>query len=405
LTSDVRDDYQPRWSPDGRWIAFLSDRGGQTDLWVVPAAGGNATRVTNDLAIELNPRWSPDGRTLIYTRSQGDVELAMMPSDGGAARSLLSWPGYGITSAALSPDGNTVLFSSDRSGNADIWSIPVSGGEPVPFAASPLADDTPIFSPDGSQVLFRSDRAGSSDLWVVPATGGEPRQLTEGPSNEFPGAWSPDGKSTLFASDRGGAGGDLWVVPAAGGEPTRLTHDNVRPATPEWSPDGRYVFYVGERAGGGRDLYRLPATGGKPQPLGANRSIGNSQLSKDGSQLSYSSFEGGWAFVDVIPAVGGTPRRMTTQKEYVFQPRAVWSPDGSYLLVHNLDLEGNRDAIDLHIVQLRDGVWKQLTRTARGNEGHHAFTRDGKQMLVSITSGRNEIVSIPVADLLAKAAP
>jgi Tol biopolymer transport system component len=405
LTNDVRDDYQARWSPDGKWIAFLSDRGGQTDLWVVLSAGGNATRVTNDLAIEVNPRWSPDGRSLMYTRSQGDVELAMMPSDGGAARRLLSWPGYGITSAVLSPDDNTVLFSSDRSGNADVWSIPVSGGEPVPFAASPLADDTPIFSPDGSQVLFRSDRAGSSDLWVVAAAGGEPRQLTDGPSNEAQEAWSPDGKSILFASDRGGAGGDLWVVPAAGGEPTRLTHDNVRPVTPEWSPDGRQIFYAGERAGGGRDIYRIPASGGKPQPLGANRNIGNSHLSKDGSQLSYSSFEGGWAFVDVIPATGGTPRRLTTEKEYVFQPWTVWSPDGAYLLVHNLDLEGNRDLLDLWTVQLSDGTWKQLTRTARASETLFAFTKDGKQMLVGIGSVRNEIMTIPVADLLATAAP
>lgn len=405
LTSDVRDDYQAHWSPDGKWIAFLSDRGGQTDLWMVPTAGGNAVRVTNDLAEETNPRWSPDGRSLTYTRSQTDVELAMVPTDGGPARTILSWPGYGITTAALSPDGSTVLFSSNRSGNADVWSMPASGGEPAPFAASPLADDTPFFSPDGSQVLFRSDRAGSSDLWVVSATGGEARQLTDGPSNESSGAWSPDGKSILYSSDRGGAGGDLWLIPTAGGEPTRLTHDNVRPVTPEWSPDGRNIFYVGARAGGGRDIYRIPATGGKPQPLGANRNIGNSHLSKDGSQLSYSSFEGGWAFVDLIPAAGGTPRRLTTRTEYVFQPWSEWAPDGGYLLVHHLDLEGNRDAFDLHTVQVRDGTWKQLTRTPLAAEVYHGFTKDGRQMLVSAHTTRNRIMTVPVADLLAKAAP
>ena len=405
LTSDVRDDYQARWSPDGTWIAFLSDRGGQTDLWVVPAAGGNAVRVTNDRSVELNPRWTPDGRALTYTRSQTDVELGLLPADGGAGRILLSWPGYGIGSAKLSPDGATVLFSSDRSGNFDIWSLSVSGGEPTPFAASPLADDNPLYSPDGSQVLFRSDRAGSSDLWVVSATGGEPRQLTDGPSNESWGAWSPDGKSILYSSDRGGAGGDLWVIPTAGGEPTRLTHDNVRPVTPEWSPDGRHIFYVGQRAGGGQEVYRIPATGGKPQPLGANRNVGNSDLSPDGSQLSYSSFEGGWAFVDVIPAAGGTTRRLTSKKDYVFQPRADWAPDGSYLVVHNLDLEGNRDANDLHTVQVRDGTWKPLTRTPLANDFYYGFTKDGGQMLVSTLTTRNQIMTVPVADLLGQAAP
>jgi Tol biopolymer transport system component len=405
LTNDVRDDYQARWSPDGKWMAFLSDRGGQTDFWVVPTAGGIAVRVTNDLAEETNPRWSPDGRSLIYTRSQTDVEMAIVPTDSGPARRLLSWPGYGIGSAALSPDGKTVLFSSNRSGNSDIWSVAVSGGEPVPFAASPLADDTPLFSPDGSQVLFRSTRGGSSDLWVIGAAGGEPRQLTDGPSNEGEAAWSPDGKSILFVSDRGGAGGDLWVIPAAGGEPIRITNGNVRPVTVEWSPDGRHIFYVGDRAGGGRELYRVAVTGGKPQPLGAKPGIGNSKLSPDGSQLSYTSFEGGWAFVDVIPAAGGTPRRITSQKEYVFQPRALWAPDGSYLLVHHLDLEGNRDTHDLWTVQLRDGTWKQLTRTSRENELVSGFTKDGKQMLVTVGTARNEIMTVPVADLLGQAAP
>jgi Tol biopolymer transport system component len=405
VTSDVRDDYQARWSPDGNWIAFLSDRGGQTDLWVVPAAGGNAVRVTNDRSVEGNPRWTPDGRSLTYTRTQTDVELGLLPADGGAGRTLLSWPGYGIGTASLSPDGGTVLFSSDRSGNSDIWSVSVSGGEPSPFAASPLADDNPLYSPDGSQVLFRSDRAGSSDLWVVPATGGEPRRLTEGPGNDSEAAWSPDGTSIVFASDRGGAGADLWLIPTAGGTPTRLTHDNVRPATVEWSRDGRHIFYVGDRAGGGRELYRVEATGGKPQPLGAKPGIGNSDLSPDGSQLSYSSFEGGWAFVDVIPAGGGTPRRLTTQTEYVFQPRADWAPDGSSLLVLDLDLEGNRDAFDLHTVQVRDGTWKRLTRTPLATEVFSGFTKDGRQMLVSALTTRNRIMAVPVADLLAKAAP
>jgi Tol biopolymer transport system component len=332
------------------------------------------------------------------------MELGLLPAVGSAGRTLLSWPGYGIGTARLSPDGGGVLFSSDRSGNLDIWSLSVSGGEPAPFAASPLADDNPLFSPDGSQVLFRSDRAGSSDLWVVPATGGEPRRLTEGPGNDSEAAWSPDGTSIVFASDRGGAGADLWLIPAAGGSPTRLTHDNVRPATVEWSRDGRHIFYVGERAGGGRELYRLAAAGGKPQPLGAKPGIGNSDLSPDGSQLSYSSFEGGWAFVDVIPADGGTPRRLTTQTEYVFQPRADWAPDGSYLVVLDLDLEANRDAFDLHTVQVRDGTWKRLTRTPLGTEVFFGFAKDGRQMLVGSVTLRNQVMTVPVADLLAKAA-
>ena len=403
LTSDVRNDFAARWSPDGKWIAFLSDRGGQTDVWVVLAAGGNAVRVTNDRAVEVNPRWTPDGRALYYGRSQTDSELVLQPADSGAARTLLSWPGYVISNAVVSPDGKTILLDSDRSGNSDIWSLPVSGGEPVPFVTSPLDDRLPEYSPDGSQVRFRSDRAGSVDLWVIPAAGGTPRQLTEGPATDGEGAWSPDGKTIVFVSNRGGAGGDLWLIPSAGGEATRLTQGNVRPNSVQWSRDGKNIFFVGERTGGGQDEYRIAASGGRPQALGAKPGIGNSRLSPDGSQVSYSSFEGGWAFLDVIPAMGGAPRRLTTETERVFHPFALWSPDGSFLAIAALDLEANRDATDLWTVRIADGSWRRLTKTLMASEIPAGFTADGHMVIVSSTV-RNQIMKVEVADLLGGAA-
>ena len=404
LTNDVRNDFNPRWSPDGRWIAFLSDRGGQTDVWVMPAAGGDALRVSNDRAIETNPRWSPDGRSIYYGSGRNDTEIALLPLGGGAARTLLSWPGVSVSSAEVSPDGRTILFESDRSGNPDIWSLPVAGGEPAPFAVSPLNDGNPKYSADGSQVLFNSGRAGSPDLWIMPAGGGEPRQLTQGPASDGDAAWSPDGTTIVFVSDRGGPGGDLWLVPAAGGEPTRLTQGNLRPVTVEWSPDGKQIYFVGDRADGGKDLYRIAANGGKPQALGAKPGANNSKLSPDGSQLSYSSFEGGWAFVDLISATGGAPRRLTTQTEGVFQPRAVWSPDGTSLVVHGLDLEGNRDALDLWTVRISDGSWQRLTSTRMTSEFVAGFTPDG-QIVMGVVANRNQIMKVEVADLLAGAGP
>ena len=400
LTSDVRNDFAARWSPDGLWIAFLSDRGGQTDVWVVSAAGGDAVRVTNDRGVEVNPRWAPDGRSLYYGRSQTDSEIQLQPTDSGAARTLLSWPGQVITNAVVSPDGKTILFDSDRSGNSDIWSLPVSGGEPVPFIASPMDDRLPEYSPDGSQVRFQSDRAGSIDLWIVPATGGAPRQLTEGPATDGEGTWSPDGKTIVFVSNRGGAGGDLWLIPSAGGEATRLTQGNVRPSSVRWSRDGKNIFFVGERTGGGQEQYRIAASGGRPQALGAKPGIGNSRLSPDGSQVSYSSFDGGWAFLDVIPATGGAPRRLTTETERVFHPYAIWSPDGRFLVVAALDLETNRDATDLWTVKISDGSWRRLTRTLMASEVPAGFTADG-QLVVGRATIRNQIMNVVVAELLA----
>jgi Tol biopolymer transport system component len=181
-----------------------------------------------------------------------------------------------------------------------------------------------------------------------------------------------------------------------------LTEGNVRPNSVEWSPDGEHIFYTGMRAGGGRELYRVAAAGGSPQGLGAKQGIGNSELSRDGSQLAYSSLEGGWAFVDLIPAAGGIPRRLTTQTEGVFQPYSVWSPDGSYLVVHSLDLEGNRDASDLWTVRIADGTWQRLTSTRMTSEFIVGFTTDG-QMVVGVNTNRNQIRNVAVGELLAGA--
>jgi TolB protein len=397
LTNDVRSDFQPRWSPDGRWVAFLSDRGGQTDLWMVPAAGGAARRLTNDQALEVNPRWAADGRSIYYARNELQVDVQLIPAAGGAPRTLFTWAGYDIIDVPQpSRDGRSILFVSSRSGNLDIWSVPSSGGEPTPFVANALNDDRPRYSPDGTQVLFTAVRGTETDLWVIPSTGGEARNLTNAPGIESEALWSPDGSRVAFASDRDGR--DLWVIPAAGGAATRVTRGNVRPASLLWSPDGRYLYYVGNRAGGGRELFRVSADGGEIEALGADPGVNNSAISPDGSMLSYSTMVGGWAFVDVIPSSGGTPRRLTRDTTAVYHPRAMWYPDGTRLLVHDLDLASSRDATDLLSVRVADATWERITRTEMASEATDRFMPDGRDIVAVARTFRTQIRRLQLDD-------
>lgn len=398
LTNDIRDDNTPRWSPDGRWMAFISDRGGQTDLWLMRVEGGNATRLTNDRAVEFNPRWTPDGRSITYGQGSVESELVLQPAGGGEPRVLVSLPGYNILSGDLSPAGKTILFASDRSGNSDIWSVPVAGGEPVVFAASPVLDGEPRYSPDGGQVLFRSDRGGTIDLWVVPAAGGEPRRLTSDAAIEQNHAWSPDGRSIAYGSNRGVAGGDLWVMDTLGGEPRRLTQNNIRPALLWWAKDGT-IYFTGA-AGAGRELYRIAASGGTPRGLGARPGIRNLLLSPGESMLAYSSFEGGWAFLDVIPTSGGTSRRLTKPTEGVFQAAVLWLPGDSILIVSDLDFEGNQDNADLYRVRVADGTMTRLTSTRMLSEFPLDVLPDGSQVVVGRFSNRESNRAVRVADLI-----
>ena len=401
LTNDIRDDQGARFSPDGQWIVFISDRGGQHDLWLMAAAGGNATRLTNDAAVESNPRWAADGKSVYYMSTRNAVELQLVPIAGGAARTIHAWEEYGIGSARLSPDGKTVIFDTFRVGNGDIFTVPVSGGEPTSFGSSPRTDNSPRYSPDGSQVAIVSDRGGSIDVWLVPVSGGEARNLTSAPGDEIDPTWSPDGRMIAFSSNRDAGGFDLWVVAAAGGPPTRLTTANLRPGFPQWSPDSKYVYFVGEKPGavGGRDYFRVPAGGGRLESLGAKPGIGFATLSRDGTRVAYANLERGWAFAHVMPTSGGASTPVTSDTVNVYEAGAMWSHGDSLLILGTLDLPGNRDAAELWTYRMSDGTRNRLTRTP-GFENSQGLTPDGKEVLVILGTERRQVRRVSVAELV-----
>ena len=401
LTTDVRNDNAPRWSPDGRWVLFSSDRGGQRDLWIMPAAGGKARRVTNDLSDEQLAQWTSDGQGIVYAQTDLASEIAALPVSGGAGRTIARFDGYAMDDVTLSPDGKTVLFTSNRSSNPDIWSVPFDGGQPTPLAASPLNEGGPQFSPDGSQVVFVSNRAGSPDLWLMPAAGGEARRLTDWPSAELEPQWSPDGSSIAFISDRDAGQNEAWVIPAAGGEARRLTTNDADAANLQWAKDGRALYYEGTAPGGGEDIYRIAFTGGAPRSLGRagdGSSVANVRISPDGGYLAYATFLGGWGFIDVLPTAGGAARRLTTDSETVFQNDLRWSPDGKRLAVSAYDYA--HDTYEMSLVTWPEGEWSQLTETPELAEFPAAWTPDGRQLVINRGTLKSRIVRVSVAKLV-----
>ena len=160
LTDDIHNDWGGTWSPDGRWVLFYSDRGGQQDLWVVAAEGGPARRVTADLRYENNAIWSHDGRTITYASQNVAVSLDAMPAEGGTKRTLVALDGYGLADLTLSPDGRTALFSSNRGGNQDIWSVPVAGGASVPRTTA-IPSGRPMGSRSHSRRTVAAERTTS----------------------------------------------------------------------------------------------------------------------------------------------------------------------------------------------------------------------------------------------------
>jgi Tol biopolymer transport system component len=391
----VRDDMAGRWSPDGQWVAFVSNRGGQQDLWVVAAAGGNATRLTNDHAVEYNPQWSRDGRAVAFGVANARSSVMILPIDGSPSRMLVNWDGTGVGQILPAPDGSTVLFTGDRGGNGDIVVVPVAGGEPVILAGGPSVEQTAAWSPDGSQVAFASNRAGTPDLWVVSATGGEPRRLTDwSPSSEIDPKWSPDGSQIAFFSNRDAGTMELWAVPADGGEGKRLA-PGFRIEGFVWSHDGQTLFVDGVLAGQGRGLYAVPSSGGTPRPLlSEDTDVSTPTLSPDGSMLGYIRFSAGWGFLEVVPVEGGTPRRLTTRTDQVYHSRPRWAPDGASIVVEDFILATSGQQFE--VVSWPSGEWRQLPATPDRFMLGPEWMPDGRGVVYSEIDGGRRIAVVPV---------
>lgn len=226
-------------SPDGRTIAFVSDRSGSQGIWVVPSGGGEPRPVSAGTTTALYPRWSPDGRQLAFTSSQtGQPGVWITADTGETQRRLVEWDTH-TDEGAWSPDGTRMaVHSSQDARDFDIWVVPAEGGEATRLTSGLFAVN-PQWSPDGSTIFFAARQpGGGSQAQRVPVGGGIPTGL--GPIGQVEGhRLSPDGQYLSYHV-LGGGWAFLEVVPTTGGAPRRLTveAEEVFHGESDWAPDG-----------------------------------------------------------------------------------------------------------------------------------------------------------------------
>jgi dipeptidyl aminopeptidase/acylaminoacyl peptidase len=192
LLASTRFDGEPKFSPDGKKIAFTSEQSGTRDVWVADADGSNQVQVTNFPAVLVgSPRWSPDGTRIAFDAyAHGNSDIYIVGAEGGKIRAVTSEPSN-ESRPSWSTDSKWIYFGSNRSGRDEIWKAPTEGGP----AAQVTRDGgcEPFSSPDGRFLFYC--KANVSPLWKQPIGGGaETRVLDE----VGPGRWGLAGNDLFW---------------------------------------------------------------------------------------------------------------------------------------------------------------------------------------------------------------
>ena len=341
---NVRDVRDPQRSPDGKWVAYTvttahkdTDKN-NTDVWMVSWDGARQIQLTSTPDGESSPRWSPDGKYLSFVSSrQGSKggQVWLMNRTGGEAIKLTDIK-EGVSDYSWSPDSSKLVlvvetpdpankdvdekpdekktskplvidryrFKADvrgflRGERSHLQLFDVEAKKAEPLTSGTFDEEAPAWSPDGKQIAFiRShgegesyDRMPNSDLFVIAANpGAQPQRLTTTTAEEGGRpAWSPDGKTIayLLGDEVKFSAYDqmkLAVIPASGGQPRILTEALDRPVgSATWSPDGSSIFVtvVDDRA---QQLARVPMSGGRVETITEGRRVvSNPSAARDGA--------------------------------------------------------------------------------------------------------------------------
>jgi dipeptidyl aminopeptidase/acylaminoacyl peptidase len=292
FTQGKHSEQNPRWSPDGSSIAFLSDRSGKQELWVIPTGGGEARQVTSLKGCVSDFDWHPSGRRLVIAFTPQDPEAKDReekkkrgdPGSEAPRVREIHRLFYKLDGAGFLPAGHTHLYL-----------VQLDTGKAKPLTDDDRFDESePRFSPNGRHIYFVSNRTSDPDLhfqrvdiWRIRAGRGPIEKVRnfDGPSYNL--SFSPDGKWITFLGtpDPKAAWNQhhikLWITPADGGRPRELTAKldrscenttisdtfGMAATTPaHWSPDGKWVYFVVSNEGNS-EVWRIQAKGGKPEPV------------------------------------------------------------------------------------------------------------------------------------------
>lgn len=292
-------DHEPAFSPDGTQVAFVRSTiaGVSNDVFVMPAAGGRAKRLTYDnRPIMGPPTWTPDSREIIFSSDRGVATGLWRVSATGSAPRPVAGPVGEATWPSIPAKGNTLVYEQGQS-KFNIWRLDLKDAKQHARPPSALISEKgdkmrPDLSPDGKKIAFESNRLGFWDIWTCDLKSNNCDQVTNLHGTAGRARWSPNGRYIAFEfhpRERS----EIYVAEVPGGLPHLVPSiagaDNL---SPSWSRDGKWLYFASKRGAEPFQIWKMPAQGGSATRITKNGGISPVE-SPDGSFLYYSKYEQG----------------------------------------------------------------------------------------------------------------
>ncbi len=396
-----KDAVQPSWSPHGQRIAYWGIPTGKRDIWTVAAAGGEPVQVTRDEATagpsklqahDWNPVWSPDGRFLYYVSDHGgSMNLWRVAIDESTGKVLsqpepVTIPATNVGHLSFSQDGSRMLYVQfDNKNNLrQIGFDPVAGkanGEAVHVTEGSLQTTDPAISPDGERLAFCSSGESQEDIFVSRSDGTDRRQLTNDVFKDRLPRWSPDGRRLAFQSNRSGSW-EIWLIDADGSGLRQLTftsdYARFRDLVPRWFASG--LFSPGRERSNPPARPAMDRTSCKSKPPDETREWFEAwSWSPDGQSLAgrqQSVRHSGGISVYSIDS-----QKLEKLSETGYFP--VWLNDSSRLLFYNLG--------KLYLIDRQSKKISEILSAAPYEIDRFDLSRDNRTICYSLTTKESDI--------------